>query len=72
MLLRPRVDVQGGQQLCTNDKAGLNTHQSRKARYWCLADPKEDTPRFQCVGRKYLKKKTLCGGQSAEPIQHHP
>lgn len=52
MLLRPGVDVKGGQQLCTNDKTGSNTDENRKAHYLFLTDPEEETARFQCVREK--------------------
>lgn len=56
MLLRPGVDVKGGQQLCTNDKMGSNTDKNRKAHYLFLTDPEEETARFQCVREENLKK----------------
>lgn len=73
MLLRPRVDVKGGQQLCTNDKTGLKTDKSRKDHYLFLTNPKEETPREKlflktihkyCV---YFIKKSL----NAKPLSSY-
>lgn len=70
VLLRPRVDVKGGQQLGTKDKTGLNTDKLRKAHYLFLTDPREETLRFQCARQKYLKK-NLSIDEHAELLEHH-
>lgn len=60
MLLRPRVDVKGGQQLCTEDNQVKHSKNTR-AVYLFVTDPEEETPRLQCARQKYLKRKPQDG-----------